>query len=81
MCTMLLSYAVHVYWELALFVYFIIHTIMLRLEECFDMFQEGRTALLVACWRGFLSIVIILIKYGANTNAQDQVCYPVPHNC
>ena len=39
------------------------------------MFQEGRTALLVACWRGFLPIVIMLIKSGANTNAQDQVLY------
>ena len=39
------------------------------------MFQEGRTALLVACWRGFLPIVTMLIKSGANTNAQDQVCY------
>ena len=37
------------------------------------MLQEGRTALLVACWRGFLPIVIMLIKSGANTNAQDQV--------
>ena len=39
------------------------------------MFQEGRTALLIACWRGFLSIVVILIKFGANTNAQDRVRY------
>ena len=37
------------------------------------MFQEGRTALLVACWRGFLPIMDILIKSGANTDAQDQV--------
>jgi ankyrin repeat protein len=41
------------------------------------MFQEGRTALLVACWRGFLPIVVMLIKSGANTNAQDQVYYNV----
>ena len=39
------------------------------------MHQEGRTALLVACWRGFLPIIIMLIKSGANTNAQDQVLY------
>ena len=37
------------------------------------MFQEGRTALLVACWRGFLPIVIMLLKSCAKTNAQDQV--------
>ena len=37
------------------------------------VFQEGETALLVACWRGYLPIVVMLIKSGANTNAQDQV--------
>ena len=44
------------------------------------MFQEGRTALLVACWRGFLPIVAMLIKSGANTNAQDQVLYVIVYS-
>ena len=39
---------------------------------CFCI-QEGRTALLVSCWRGFLPIVDMLLKSGANTDAQDQV--------
>ena len=42
------------------------------IDNCFDI-QEGRTALLVACWRGFLPIVDMLLKSGANTDAQDQV--------
>ena len=46
-----------------------------------DMFQEGRTALLVACWRGFLPIVVMLIKSGANTDAQDQVHCIITTTC
>ena len=38
------------------------------------MYQEGRTALLVACWEGHYDIVCQLLLAGAKPNAQDQVC-------
>ena len=36
-------------------------------------YQEGRTALLVACWREHYDIVHQLLVAGASPNAQDQV--------
>ena len=36
-------------------------------------YQEGRTALLVACWEGHYDIACQLLQAGANPNAQDQV--------
>ena len=36
-------------------------------------YQEGRTALLVACWREHYDIVNQLLVAGASPNAQDQV--------
>ena len=35
--------------------------------------QEGRTALMVASWRGHLMTVMELLTAGANTDTQDQV--------
>lgn len=35
--------------------------------------QEGRTALLIACWRGYSDIVNELLSAGAQCNIQDQV--------
>ena len=37
------------------------------------MYQEGRTALLVACWKGHHDIVCQLLQAEAKPNAQDQV--------
>ena len=40
-----------------------------------DVFeQEGRTALMIASWRGHLEIAIELLKAGADSGTQDQVC-------
>ena len=36
--------------------------------------QEGRTALMIACWKGHLPIVMEMIRTGAKTDIQDQVC-------
>ena len=36
--------------------------------------QEGRTALMLACWRGYLETVKELLRAGARTDTQDQVC-------
>ena len=35
--------------------------------------QEGRTALMLACWKGYLEIVKELLRAGARTDTQDQV--------
>jgi ankyrin repeat protein len=39
----------------------------------YNIYQEGRTALLVACWREHYDIVHQLLVAGASPNAQDQV--------
>ena len=36
--------------------------------------QEGRTALMLACWRGYLETVKELLRAGADKDTQDQVC-------
>ena len=36
--------------------------------------QEGRTAIMVASWKGHLPIMMELIRAGAKTDTQDQVC-------
>ena len=36
--------------------------------------QEGRTALMLASWRGYLETVKELLRAGARTDTQDQVC-------
>ena len=42
---------------------------------CDDVFeQEGRTALMIASWRGHLETAIELLKAGADSGTQDQVC-------
>ena len=39
-----------------------------------SIIQDGRTALMVASWRGHLKTVIELLAAGAKTNVLDQVC-------
>ena len=44
------------------------------------LYQEGRTALLVACWREHYDIVHQLLGASASPNAQDKVsgCGGIP---
>ena len=36
--------------------------------------QEGRTALMLACWEGYLETVNELLRAGDDKDTQDQVC-------
>ncbi len=50
-------------------------TLCISWTQCLHVhyYQEGRTALLVACWEKHYDIVHQLLGAGASPNAQDQV--------
>jgi hypothetical protein len=50
-----------------------LHHCLYIMYTAYNIYQEGRTALLVACWQEHHDIVHQLLVAGASPNAQDQV--------